>query len=72
MKQEVNLIDKDQETGEDRLTTLIKQAGDEARARKREALAQHFKKLQSVISEAVSRQQAMSFGVLGLECHFKI
>ncbi len=49
-------IDKNQETAEDRLTTLIKQAGDEARARKREALAQHFKKLQAVIDEAVSRQ----------------
>ena len=48
---------KNQETAEDRLTVLIKQAGDEARARKREALALHFKKLQTVIDEAVSRRQ---------------
>lgn len=57
MKQESDSIDQNQNTAEDRLTTLIKQAGDEARARKREALAQHFKKLQDVIGEAVSRQQ---------------
>ena len=48
---------KNQENAEKRLTALIKQAGGEARARKREALAWHFKKLQTVIGEAVSRQK---------------
>jgi len=57
MKQKFDSNDKNQETAEKRLAALIKQAGDEARARKREALAWHFKKLQTVIGEAVSRQQ---------------
>ena len=57
MEQGFDSNDKNQETAEKRLATLIKQAGDEARARKREALAWHFKKLQTVIGEAVSRQQ---------------
>ncbi len=57
MKQGFDSNDKNQETAEKRLATLIKQSGDEARARKREALARHFKKLQTVIGEAVSRRQ---------------
>ncbi len=48
---------KNQETAEERLTALIKQAGDEARARKKKALAWHSKKLQAAIGEAVSRRQ---------------
>ena len=58
MKQGFDSNDKNRETAEKRLAALIKQAGDEARARKRKALAWHFKKLQTVIGEAVSRQQA--------------
>ena len=57
MKQGLGTDDKDQETAEKRLTVLIKQAGDEARARKRKAMTRHFNKLQTVISEAVIRQQ---------------
>lgn len=57
MEQGFDSNDKNQETAEKRLAALIKQAGDEARARKRGALALHFKKLQTVIGEAVSRQQ---------------
>jgi len=57
MKQELDSNDKNQETAEKRLAALIKQAGDEARARKRKAMAWHFKKLQTVIGEAVSLQQ---------------
>ena len=48
---------KHQEVGEEQLTVLIKQAGDEARARKREALEQHFKMLRAVIAEGVSRRK---------------
>lgn len=48
---------KHQEVGEEQLTVLIKQAGDEARARKREALDQHFKKLRAAIAEGVSRRK---------------
>jgi hypothetical protein len=57
MKQGFDSNDKNQETAEKRLAALIKQAGDEARARKRKAMAWHFKKLQTVIGEAVSRRQ---------------
>jgi len=48
---------KHQEVGEEQLTVLIKQAGDEARARKREALERHFKMLRAVIAEGVSRRK---------------
>ena len=48
---------KHQEVGEEQLTVLIKQAGDEARLRKREALDRHFKMLRAVIAEGVSRRQ---------------
>ena len=57
MKQKFDLNDKNQETSEKRLAALIQQAGDEARVRKRKAMDWHLKKLQTVIGEAVSRQQ---------------
>ena len=57
MKKGFDLKDKNQETAEERLTALIKQAGDEARARKQKALAWHLKKIQTVIGEAISRRQ---------------
>jgi hypothetical protein len=46
-----------QEVGEEQLKILIKQAGDEARARKREALDRHFKRLRNVIAEGLSRRK---------------
>ena len=48
---------KHQEVGEEQLTDLIKQAGDEARLRKREALDRHFKMIRVVIAEGVSRRK---------------
>jgi hypothetical protein len=48
---------KHQEVGEGQLAALIKQAGDEARERKRKALDRHFKMLQAVIAEGVSRRK---------------
>ncbi len=45
------------EEGEDHLLSLIKQAGDEARIRRKRVLEEHFKKLEQVISEAVSRMK---------------
>jgi hypothetical protein len=48
---------KHQEVGEDQLTVLIKQAGEEARARRRKALDKHFKMLRAVIAEGVSRRK---------------
>jgi hypothetical protein len=48
---------KHQEAGEEQLAALIKQAGEEARGRKREALDRHFKMLQTVIAEGFSRRK---------------
>ena len=41
---------------EEHLFQLIKQAGEDARARKQKAMAQHVEKLQGVILEAISRK----------------
>jgi len=49
--------DRNQEAGEEQLSILIKQAGNDARSRKREALSRHYEKLRAVIIEAKSRQQ---------------
>jgi len=46
-----------QEVGEEQLEALVKQAGDDARIRKREALDRHFKMLQAAIAEGVSRRK---------------
>ena len=46
-----------QEDGEEQLAILISQAGEEARARKREALDRHFKRIQEAIAEGMSRRQ---------------
>jgi hypothetical protein len=48
---------KHQEAGEEQLAALIKQAGEEARGRKRKALDRHFKMLQTVIAEGLSRRK---------------
>ncbi len=48
---------KYQEVGEEQLSVLVKQAGDEARLRKREALDRHFKMLQAAIAEGLSRRK---------------
>ncbi|MFH0926795.1 MAG: hypothetical protein V1872_14375 [bacterium] len=57
MEQKLDVDEEDQEPGEEQLFELIKQAGDEARARKREAMAQHFKKLKDMVAEVMSQQQ---------------
>ena len=46
-----------QEVGEEQLEVLVKQAGDDARIRKREALDRHFKMLQAAIAEGMSRRK---------------
>ncbi|MDQ1351371.1 MAG: hypothetical protein QG657_1673 [Acidobacteriota bacterium] len=48
---------KHEEAGEEHLAVLIKQAGEEARKRKREAMDRHFKMLQSAIAEGLSRRK---------------
>ena len=57
MEKGFNPDDQNQEAGEAQLFELIKQAGNEARARKREAMARHFHRLQASIEEVVSRKQ---------------
>ena len=58
MVNSINLHNKkhEDEEEEEQLFQLIKQAGEDARSRKREAMARHINKLQAVISEAVSRK----------------
>ena len=56
MVNSINLHNKKHEAEEEQLFQLIKQAGEDARSRKREAMARHINKLQAVISEAVSRK----------------
>lgn len=57
MEHEFDPNDRNQEGGEEHLAILIKQAGNDARSRKREVLYSHFEKLRAVIIEAKSRQQ---------------
>ena len=56
MVNSINLHNKKHEAEEEQLFKLIKQAGEDARRRKREAMARHINKLRAVISEAVSRK----------------
>jgi len=46
-----------QEEGEEQLFLLIKQAGNEARNRRKKVLDDHFKKLKAVIKNAASCQK---------------
>ena len=57
MEEAADQDNKHQEVGEEQLAILIKQAGEEARARKREAMDRHFKRLESAIAEGVSRRK---------------
>lgn len=57
MKKALEPKEKNKESGEKQLTELIRQAGHEARIKKREVMTQHFNRLQEVIKKAVSRKQ---------------
>ena len=56
MVNRVNLHNKKHEAEEEQLFQLIEQAGEDARSRRREAMARHINKLPAVISVAVSRK----------------
>ncbi len=58
MKQTFESTDKDGESAEEQLAKLIKEAGAEARARKKKAMDLHFKKLRAVVSEAAARSRS--------------
>ena len=57
MKQKFVRREENQEPGETQLVALIKQAGDDARTRRKKTLAQHFNRLRVAVAEAVSNQQ---------------
>ncbi len=57
MKEQVGKNKNKQEPGEEQLSLLIKQAGDESRARNREAMERHMEKLRAAIAEGVARWQ---------------
>jgi len=57
MEQKFDPNDSNQEAGEEQLSILIKQAGNDARLHKQEAMSRHFEKIRSVIIEAKSRQE---------------
>lgn len=43
--------------GEDRLTEVVSQAGDEARRRKQEAMSKHYAKIRTVVAQAAARNK---------------
>lgn len=57
MEPDDNTISEIHETEEEQLNQLIKQAGEEARSRKKKALALHYKKIKAVVAEGVNRRQ---------------
>lgn len=60
MKQIVASNNKGQESAEERLAALIKEAGAAARARKKKAMDEHFKKLRAVSEEASRIRDSIS------------
>ncbi len=48
---------KYEEVGEEQLAVLIKEAGEEARKRKKEAMERHFKMIEAAIAEGLSRRK---------------
>jgi hypothetical protein len=57
MKEGLDKNNQIQEVGEEQLNELIKQAGNEARSRKKKALARHLKMLQAAVAEGVARRK---------------
>ena len=49
MEQKFDPNDSNQEAGEEHLSILIKQAGNDARLHRREAMSRHFEKIRAVI-----------------------
>ncbi len=60
MKQISESKDKDQDSAEERLAELIKEAGASARARKIKIMNQHFKKLRAVCEAASLRRDSIT------------
>ena len=65
MKLNDNKASEIHETGEEQLSRLIRQAGEEARAKKKKILALHYKKLKEVIAEGVACRQNNELSEMG-------
>ena len=57
MNEGLDKNNQNQEPGEEQLNELIKQAGNEARARKKKAWARHLEMLQAAVAEGVARRK---------------
>ncbi len=57
MKEGLDKNNQIQEAGEEQLNELIKEAGNEARARRKEAWARHLEMLQAAVAEGVARRK---------------
>lgn len=57
MEKNLGTNDTDQNAAEEQLFELIKQAGDEARIRKKEAMARHFERLRAAVEEGVLQRR---------------
>jgi|SaaInl8_200m_RNA_FD_contig_41_2310581_length_470_multi_2_in_0_out_0_1 hypothetical protein len=57
MKKQSELNEKYEEAGEEQLAALIKEAGEEVRVKRREAMANHFNRLGDIIRKATSPRQ---------------
>jgi hypothetical protein len=57
MNKEIKSDNYIQEEGEDQLSELIKQAGAEARKRRKKALDNHFKKIKKIIADVVRSER---------------
>ncbi len=55
MSEGIDKINEMEEAAEERLHELVKLAGDEARSRRKKAVAQHLKRLQAAVDEGVAR-----------------
>lgn len=57
MKEGLDKNNQIQEAGEEQLNELIKQAGNEARTRQKEAWARHLEMLRAAVAEGVARRK---------------
>lgn len=61
MKLNDNQTSEIHETGEEQLSQLIKQAGEEARTKRKKILEIHYKKLKEAIAQGVACRQNKEF-----------
>lgn len=57
MDKNISPINEEHERGEEQLAALVRQAGEQARARRAKAFATHFQMLKAAVAEGASRQK---------------